>query len=275
MTAIARTENATAADNYMNAVAEVATLAGNVARRYYGKSPEVRLKQDGSPVSAADYDAERSAREWIEKNFPSDGIIGEELPPTRESAKRQWVIDPIDGTFTFLQTVPLWGTLVAVMEGKNVIAGAAYFPALAETVVAAPGKGAWWNGSRTVVSEVSDLSSARLVTTDARFKRDSTRRDRWLRLQDGAQAMRTWGDCYGYLLVATGRADVMVDDVMSVWDAAALLPVITEAGGAFTDWKGRTTAFGGDAIATNSRLAGAVRAILVAPTARDSSSAGA
>jgi histidinol-phosphatase len=274
MTAIARTENAAAADNYMNAVAEVATLAGNVARRYYGKRPEVRLKEDGSPVSAADYDAERSAREWIEKNFPSDGIIGEELPPTRESAKRRWVIDPIDGTFTFLQTVPLWGTLVAVMEGESVIAGAAYFPALAETVVAAPGKGAWWNGSRTVVSEVSDLSSARLVTTDARFKRDPTRRDRWLRLQDGAQAMRTWGDCYGYLLVATGRADVMVDDVMSVWDAAALLPVITEAGGAFTDWKGRTTAFGGDAIATNSRLAGAVRAILVAPTAGDSSSAG-
>ena len=274
MTPIARTENAAVADNYMNAVAEVATLAGNVARRYYGKCPEVRLKQDGSPVSAADYDAERSAREWIEKNFPSDGIIGEELPPTRESAKRRWVIDPIDGTFTFLQTVPLWGTLVAVMEGESVIAGAAYFPALAETVVAAPGKGAWWNGSRTVVSEVSDLSSARLVTTDARFKRDPTRRDRWLRLQDGAQAMRTWGDCYGYLLVATGRADVMVDDVMSVWDAAALLPVITEAGGAFTDWKGRTTAFGGDAIATNSLLAGAVRAILVAPTAGDSSSAG-
>ena len=275
MTRIARTENAAVADNYMNAVAEVATLAGNVARRYYGKGPKVRLKQDGSPVSAADYDAERSAREWIEKNFPSDGIIGEELPPTRESAKRRWVIDPIDGTFTFLQTVPLWGTLVAVMEGESVIAGAAYYPALAETVVAAPGKGAWWNGSRTVVSEVSDLSSARLVTTDARFKRDPTRRDRWLRLQDGAQAMRTWGDCYGYLLVATGRADVMVDDVMSVWDAAALLPVITEAGGAFTDWKGRTTAFGGDAIATNSRLAGAVRAILVAPTAGDSSSAGA
>lgn len=274
MTGIARTENAAAADNYMNAVAEVATLAGNVARGYYGKSPGVRLKQDGSPVSAADYDAERSAREWIEKNFPSDGIIGEELPPTRESAKRRWVIDPIDGTFTFLQTVPLWGTLVAVMEGESVIAGAAYFPALAETVVAAPGKGAWWNGSRTVVSEVSDLSSARLVTTDARFKRDPTRRDRWLRLQDGARAMRTWGDCYGYLLVATGRADVMVDDVMSVWDAAALLPVITEAGGAFTDWKGRTTAFGGDAIATNSLLSGAVRAILVAPTAGDSRSAG-
>jgi histidinol-phosphatase len=260
-------------DNYMNAAAEVATLAGNVANRYYGKSPEVRLKNDGSPVSAADYDAERSAREWIEKNFPSDGIIGEEFPPTRESAKRRWVIDPIDGTFTFLQMVPLWGTLVAVLEGETVIAGAAYFPALAETIVAAPGKGAWWNGSRTAVSKVSELSSARVMTTDARFKRDLSRRDRWLQLQDEALAMRTWGDCYGYLLVATGRADVMVDDVMSVWDAAALLPVITEAGGAFTDWKGRATAFGGDAIATNSLLSGAVRDILVSPAPVGSNSA--
>jgi histidinol phosphatase-like enzyme (inositol monophosphatase family) len=260
-------------DSYMDAVAEVATLAGNVARRYYGKSPGVRLKQDGSPVSAADYDAERTAREWIEKRFPSDGIIGEELPPVRESAKRRWILDPIDGTFTFLQTVPLWGTLVAVVEGESVIAGAAYFPALDETIVAAPGEGAWWNGSRTAVSKVSDLSAARLVTTDARFNRDAGRRDRWLQLQNGARSMRTWGDCYGYLLVATGRADVMVDDVISGWDVAALLPVITEAGGAFTDWKGQTTAFGGDAIATNSLLASPVREILVSPTAADFSSA--
>jgi histidinol phosphatase-like enzyme (inositol monophosphatase family) len=260
-------------DNYMDAVAEVATLAGNVARRYYGKSPDVQLKQDGSPVSAADFDAERTAREWIEKSFPSDGIIGEELPPVRESAKRRWILDPIDGTFTFLQTVPLWGTLVAVVEGERVIAGAAYFPALDETIVAAPGKGAWWNGSRTAVSKVSELGAARLVTTDARFNRDASRRDRWLQLQNGARSMRTWGDCYGYLLVATGRADVMVDDVISGWDVAALLPVITEAGGAFTDWKGQTTAFGGDAIATNSLLASAVREILVSPTAPDFSSA--
>jgi histidinol-phosphatase len=255
--------------DYMNAAAEVATIAGNVARQYYGKNPAVQVKKDGSPVSAADFDAERAAREWIVKNLPSDGIVGEELPTTRESAKRRWMLDPIDGTFTFLQNVPLWGTLVAVVEGEDVIAGAAYFPALDETIVAAPGKGAWWNGSRTSVSQVSELKSARLVTTDARFNRDASRRDRWLQLQNGAQAMRTWGDCYGYLLVATGRADVMVDDVISAWDGAALLPVIIEAGGAFTDWKGRTTAFGGDAIATNSLLANAVRDILVAPAARD------
>jgi len=143
-----------------------------------------------------------------------------------------------------------------------VIAGAAYFPALDEIIVGARGEGCWWNGSRAAVSTVSELSEARLLTTDARFLRDEARRERWIRLQDSARTMRTWGDCYGYLLVATGRADIMVDDVISDWDGAAFMPIITEAGGAFTDWRGRATPFGGDAIATNAKLGAIVREIL-------------
>lgn len=248
--------------SYMTAVAEVATIAGDIAREYYGRNPETRTKSDGSPVSVADIDAERAAREWIEQRFPDDGVIGEELPPVRPSAARRWIVDPIDGTYTFLQSVPLWGTLVAVAEGDSVIAGAAYFPALDEIIAAALGEGCWWNGSRTSVSTISKLAEARLVTTDARFTRDTARRERWRSLQDSARTMRTWGDCYGYLLVATGRADIMVDDVISDWDCAALMPIITEAGGAFTDWRGRATAFGGDAIATNAKLGAIVREIL-------------
>jgi histidinol-phosphatase len=254
-----------AAGTYMSAVAEVAGIAGDIAMEYYGTNPATRIKSDGSPVSVADTSAEAAAREWIEKHFPKDGIVGEELPTVRESAARRWIIDPIDGTYTFLQSVPLWGTLVAVAEGENVIAGAAYFPALAEIIVAARGEGCWWNGSRAAVSSVAELAESRLVTTDARFLRDEARRDRWVRLQNGARTMRTWGDCYGYLLVATGRADIMVDDVISDWDGAAFMPIITEAGGEFTDWRGRATAFGGDAIATNGKLGGIVRDIL-APT---------
>jgi fructose-1,6-bisphosphatase/inositol monophosphatase family enzyme len=143
-----------------------------------------------------------------------------------------------------------------------VIAGAAYFPALDDSIVAARGEGCWWNGSRAAVSTVAQLAEARLVTTDARFLRDEARRERWTRLQNGARTMRTWGDCYGYLLVATGRADIMVDDVISDWDGAAFMPIITEAGGEFTDWRGSPTAFGGDAIATNGKLGGIVREIL-------------
>jgi len=248
---------------YMDAVAEVAGLAGDIANGYYGSNPEIRTKKDGSPVSVADIEAERAAREWIELRFPDDGILGEELPTVRPGAPRRWILDPIDGTYTFLQTVPLWGTLVAVAEGENVIAGAAYFPALDEIVVAARGEGCWWNGTRSRVSTVGDLADGRLVTTDARFLRDTGRRERWTHLQNGVRTMRTWGDCYGYLLVATGRADIMVDEVISDWDGAALMPIITEAGGEFTDWRGRATPFGGDAIATNGQLGRVVREILV------------
>jgi histidinol phosphatase-like enzyme (inositol monophosphatase family) len=247
----------------MDAVAEVARIAGDIANAYYGKSPDIHTKADGSPVTVADLAAEQAAREWIEQRFPDDGILGEELPPVRPGATRRWILDPIDGTYTFLQQVPLWGTLIAVAEGESVIAGAAYFPAVDEIVIAASGEGCWWNGSRARVSAIADLAEARLVTTDARFMRDRARRERWIRLQEGARTMRTWGDCYGYLLVATGRADIMVDDVISDWDGAALMPIITEAGGEFTDWRGRATAFGGDAIATNAALGGIVREILV------------
>ena len=252
----------TTAAIYMDAVTKVASLAGSLANGYYGKNPEVRTKSDGSPVTVADINAERAAREWIERRFPDDGILGEELPTVRGDAARRWIIDPIDGTYTFLQSVPLWGTLVAVAEGENVIAGAAYFPALDEIIVAARGEGCWWNGSRARVSAVTELADARLVTTDARFKRDPDRREHWLRLQDGVRTMRTWGDCYGYLLVATGRADIMVDDVISDWDGAALMPIVEEAGGVFTDWRGRSTPFGGDAIASNKDLATVVREVL-------------
>lgn len=251
--------------HYMDAVAEVARVAGDVAKDYYGRSPATSTKSDGSPVSIADLSAERAARDWIERRFPKDGIVGEELSSVRATAVRRWIVDPIDGTYTFLQSVPLWGTLVAVAEGERVIAGAAYFPALDEIVVAALGEGCWWNGSPARVSTVAELSQARLLTTDARFMRDPARRERWLRLQNAARTMRTWGDCYGYLLVCTGRAEIMVDDVLSDWDAAALIPIITEAGGVFTDWRGTATAFGGDAIATNASLATVAREILGQP----------
>ena len=164
--------------------------------------------------------------------------------------------------------------MVAVAEGESVIAGAAYFPALEETIIAARGEGCWWNGSRAAVSIVAELAEARLVTTDARFLRDEARRERWTRLQNGVRTMRTWGDCYGYLLVATGRADIMVDDVISDWDGAAFMPIITEAGGEFTDWRGRATAFGGDAIATNGMLGAIVREILAPAGALASTGAG-
>ena len=244
------------------AVAEVAELAAGVAMGWYRGSVQVEIKGDGSPVTVADRTAELRAREWIESRFPEDGIEGEEFGVTRPEARRRWILDPIDGTKAFVRGVPLWGTLVACCEGEEVLAGAACYPAVNETVAAAPGEGCWWNGARARVSSVSDLAAATALITDDQFLGNPERFAQWHALAARAGVVRTWGDCYGYLLVATGRAEIMVDDVMNPWDAAALQPIITEAGGAFTAWNGVATAFGGSVIASNAVLATTVRSFL-------------
>jgi histidinol-phosphatase len=153
-----------------------------------------------------------------------------------------------------------------VCEGNTVLAGAACFPAVDELIAGAPGLGCWWNGSRAHVSSVTEIANATVLTTDERFRPQPDRRERWRALADAAAVSRTWGDCYGYLLVATGRAEVMVDPAMSAWDAAALLPVVVEAGGVFTDFSGAATAFGGNVVASNLGVASAARDLLGVPS---------
>jgi histidinol-phosphatase len=250
-------------ESYLEAVATLAKLAGDFAMSHYGKNLTVDVKQDGSPVTIADRGAEERARAWIEKHFPEDGILGEEFGDVRPNAKRRWILDPIDGTKSFVRRVPLWGTLVAITEGESVLAGCAYFPAVAETVAAGAGEGCFWNGVRCRVSSTATIAESTVTITDDRFAERPDRAAAWRQLASKASIARTWGDCYGYLLVATGRAEVMVDDIVAPWDAAALYPIVTEAGGSFTDWRGRATAFGGDIIATNAALARPVRDILV------------
>lgn len=252
-------------DTWLEAAMEVARVAGHVALRHFRTALTVEAKADGSPVTIADRAAERAAREWLAARFPHDGILGEEMGLERGEAARRWVLDPIDGTKTFVRGVPLWGTLVALVEGERVLAGAAYFPVVDEMLGAAPGRGCWWNGTRCAVSTVSSLARATVLTTDERFPREPARRDAWRRLAEAALVSRTWGDCYGYLLVATGRAEVMTDGVLAAWDAAPFLPIIEEAGGVLTDWSGTPTAFGGSAIATNRALAAVTREILCTP----------
>jgi histidinol phosphatase-like enzyme (inositol monophosphatase family) len=251
----------------MQAAEDVARKSGDVALGYFRQGIAVDTKGDGTPVTVADRTAEKTAREWIESRFPEDGILGEEFGETRAGAKRRWILDPIDGTKTFIRGVPLWGTLVAVAEGEKILAGAAYFPPVGEMLVAAPGQGCWWNGKRTRVSEQADLSKAVVLSTDERFLVHPERGAKWRALTAKAAVARTWGDCYGYLLLATGRAEVMVDELLSPWDAAALQPIVEEAGGVFTDWTGTRTSFGGNGIATNAALAEQVRELLGAKRA--------
>jgi histidinol phosphatase-like enzyme (inositol monophosphatase family) len=251
----------------LEAVTDAARLAGQVAMRHFQSSLVVERKLDGSPVTVADRAAEELARDWIASRFPNDGIVGEEHGVTRAGAHRRWIIDPIDGTKSFVHGVPLWGTLVGVCEGEAAVAGAAYFPALDELLCAAVERGAWWNGARCQVSSVSQVGDATVLTTDQRFTRTPERRAGWQRLAERAAIARDWGDCYGYLLVATGRAEVMIDGILADWDTAALFPAIHEAGGVFTDCSGMPTPFGKSAVATNAALARTARALLGVPYA--------
>lgn len=253
----------------MQAVAEVARVAGAAAMSVPHDRLAIETKADGSPVTAADREAERKARAWIESRFGADGILGEEFGIVRPEAAWRWLIDPIDGTKSFVRGVPLWGSLAAVAHGDRVIAGAAFFPALGELVTAAVGCGCWHQGTRCRVSEVADLTQATVLITDDRFPRSTERRESWKRLASAAALSRTWGDCYGYLLVATGRAEVMADPLLAAWDSAPLIPIIEEAGGVISDWQGSRAGFIESALATNARLAGEVRRNLRVPTAAD------
>lgn len=244
----------------LSAALELAQVGGAAALERFGQPLEVERKADGSPVTRADRDAERAMHAWLERHFPIDGVLGEEFGVVRPTAARRWIVDPIDGTKSFVRGVPLWGTLVAVCEGDTVMAGAAAFPAAGEWVAAAPGAGCWWQGGRARVSDVDALDRALVLVTEAAPRHPQVAAG-WRRLAAAAALSRTWGDAYGYLLVATGRAEAMVDpDPMAAWDAAPLQPIVAEAGGVITDWDGRANPFGGRTVATNAALAAAVRA---------------
>lgn len=249
----------------LQAVAEVARLTGQVALSHYRTNLAVETKRDGSPVTVADRAAEEAARTWIAARFPDDAILGEEFGADGDETARRWIIDPIDGTKTFVRGVPLWGTLIAVARGEEVLAGSICCPAVDEIVSAAIGEGCWWNGVRAHVSDCNDLSRATVLATAARVRGNPERARRWDTLASDAAVARTWGDCYGYLLVATGRAELMLDNLMSPWDAAALVPVIREAGGEYSDLDGRVTPFGNGAMATNAVLASVIRERLGVP----------
>ncbi|MFI5245331.1 MAG: histidinol-phosphatase [Gemmatimonadales bacterium] len=252
----------TSPETLLQAVHECAELAGAVALAHYRTNVAVEWKDDGSPVTAADRSAEEAMRGWIRARFPADGILGEEFGEEGGTSGRRWVVDPIDGTKSFVRGVPFWGSLVAVVEGGRVLAGAASFPATGEIIAAAVGCGSWHNASRAAVSTVADLSAATVLITDDRAFASPSRREAWKRIWEVAAVSRTWGDAFGYLMVATGRAEVMLDPRINAWDIACFLPIVEEAGGVFTDLRGAVTAFGGNSVATNAALAAESRRIL-------------
>ena len=228
--------------------------AGDLTLKYFRKQPETNTKSDGSYVTIADREAESYLRRQIAKTFPDDGILGEEEGELEGRSGRRWILDPIDGTFAFVHGVPFYGVLIALEIENEVSVGVVNIPALGEIVSAANGCGCFLNGAATRVSTTAKLDDALLLCTNFRVADKYGFGDAIERLQRRVRTSRTWGDCYGYVLVATGRADVMLDPVMNLWDCAPLLPIMEEAGGTFTDWRGLRTVHGGNSIATNGLL---------------------
>jgi histidinol phosphatase-like enzyme (inositol monophosphatase family) len=232
----------------------LAREAGEITLRHFKKSFVAERKADNSFVTIADREAERDLRANIERAFPDDGILGEEEGEKIGATGRRWIVDPIDGTYSFVHGVPLYAVLIGLeIDGESVL-GAVNLPALNELVYAARGLGCFWNGEPARVSATQTLSDALLLATDFGACEQYGFGRAAEELQGQVSARRTWGDAYGHVLVATGRADIMLDPVMNVWDCAALLPLLEEAGGTFTDWQGKKTIHGGNAISTNGRL---------------------
>ena len=239
---------------------DLARGAGEITLQYFRKKPETSTKSDGSYVTIADREAERYLRQRISERFPDDGILGEEEGEVQGTSGRRWILDPIDGTFAFVHGVPFYGVLIAVEIEGEMSVGVVNIPALGEIVSAAKGEGCFLNGETARVTATAELKDALLLSTS--FTRATEL------LQARAAVSRTWGDCYGYVLVATGRADIMLDPVMNLWDCAPLLPIMEEAGGTFTDWRGVRTADGGNAIATNGALFEEVMSVIAQNRAR-------
>lgn len=249
----------------------IALEAGSLTLKHFRQEDlQIERKADDSPVTIADRAAEELLRLRIAERFPADGLLGEELGSIEGNSGYRWVLDPIDGTKSFIHGIPLYTTLVAVLHEDQPIVGVIHAPAMSETVYAATGGGCWYLPGAALpsrqarVSQVDRLEESLVLTSEvANFalRRGADASHVFQQLQRQARLARTWGDGYGYLMVATGRADVMIDPVMNLWDAAPLQTVIEEAGGHFRDWQGQPSVHSGDAVATNGLVTDAVLAL--------------
>jgi histidinol-phosphatase len=247
--------------DYLRAAVALAEEAGRLVLTHYQRGVTIERKPDRSPVTIADRSAEQLIRQRLASIYPEHTVLGEEFGAGGANGSHRWIVDPIDGTRSFVHGVPLFGVLIALEIEDVVVVGVCHLPAVNDTVAAARGLGCTWNGRPAQVSQTTALDEATILYSDGRSMRHRLGA-RWAALEDRVHEVRGWGDCYGHCLVATGRADVMLDAVMNPWDCAALLPILDESGGRFTDWRGHARIDGGDAVSTNGALHGAVLDLL-------------
>lgn len=249
---------------YLDFARRIAYEAGQETLHYFQRALQPEYKADGSPVTQADRGAEHLIRSAIEEAFPDHAILGEEFGEHAAggSATHRWIIDPIDGTKSFISGVPLYAVLIGLEIEGRVEVGVANFPALGEMLSAATGLGCWWNSQPARVSGKTSLSEAIVSCTDFGAFAAYGCEDAYLRLARHSWYRPGWGDAYGYMLAATGRIEVMLDPIMAVWDCGPFPPIFREAGGYFGDWGGNETIYTTRSLATSQALLPEVMKVL-------------
>ena len=232
----------------------LAEKSGDVIRPYFTKANfAVETKEDQTIVTQADREAEAVMRDLIRKAYPHHGILGEEFGPENASAEFVWTLDPIDGTISFARGCPLFGTLIGLLHDDRPALGAIHHPILNQLCIG--------NNTETILNdravqlrEVHHISEATLLTTDIASIGKYQKSDGFEKLLKQTRLFRTWGDCYGYLLVASGGADIMLDPIMNPWDILPLIPIIRGAKGMITTWSGTEAHKGNSCVATSKTL---------------------
>ena len=227
----------------LHAAVDIAETASEVAKSYFRQAALlIEIKENQTPVTIADKKTETAIRKEIEHRFPEHGIIGEEFGHgPKEQSELTWTIDPIDGTRSFIRGIPLWGTLLGVLYRKEPVVGVMVLPMLGETYAAAKGMGAKCNGVSIHVSPVSKFGSAVISVGDRSCFSSTHHLNTLSRLEDDAELVRSYTDCFGHALVARGGADAMVDPLVSVWDVAPIACIVEEAGGRYGNFAGERT----------------------------------
>ena len=245
--------NADWRERYEKAI-DIAKKAGRIALDYFDQNLQVEIKGDSSPVTLADRRTEAFLREELQQAFPKDGFLGEEYGSTPGSSGYRWIIDPIDGTRSFIRGIPLWATLLGLEFNGELIAGIVDAAPLGHTYHALRGQGSFRNDRPIQVSQQGELAKSIVFYSSLSWFLKAGKEKEFIELVKRSERQRGYGDWYGFLLVAQGSGEVMVEEGVHAWDIAALIPIVEEAGGKMTDWDGRVDILRSDVIATNGLL---------------------
>jgi histidinol-phosphatase len=248
--------------NRYEVMVEAARAAGELALGYFDRDIVVEQKHDQSPVTIADRHAEQALRERLTAAFPKDGLLGEEFGETAGSSGYCWIIDPIDGTRCFVRNIPHWATLVGLEYKGEMIAGVSYAPADGQLFRALRGDGTYKNDRRVRVSDIATLDQALACYTGYTYFHQAGKERQFLNTLRGVGSTRGFGDYYGFVLVAQGSCELLVDYGVHIWDVAGLKVIVEEAGGRFSDWDGGTDLNRPDCLASNGRVHDAALALL-------------